>query len=82
MLRSLCRFGSAEQSPDEGVPPELQLLLPEKDATIHQWDVTEFQERLEDCRTKLRNQLTGSQLRDGSWQRCPYATAYALGALA
>ncbi|HJN65222.1 MAG TPA: prenyltransferase/squalene oxidase repeat-containing protein [Pirellulales bacterium] len=82
MLRSLCRFGSAEQSPDEGVPPELQLLLPEKDATIHQWDVTEFKERLEDCRTKLRNQLTDSQLRDGSWQRCPYATAYALGALA
>ena len=82
MLRSLCHFSSAEQSSDEGVPPELQLLLPGKDAKVDQWDVTDFKERLEDCRKKLRSQLTGSQLRDGSWQRCPYATAYALGALA
>ncbi len=82
MLRSLCRFSSAEQSSGEGVPPELLLLLPGKDTQVDQWDVAEFKDRLEDCRTKLRNQLTGSQLRDGSWQRCPYATAYALGALA
>ena len=81
-LRSLCRLERRELLPAEGVPPELQLMLPEVDSAALSWDTTGRQVQIEGCKKKLRNQLIGSQRRDGSWRRCPDATAHALGALA
>jgi hypothetical protein len=81
-LRAVCGLLDQSHPSGEGVPPEIQILVPETVSRTSGSDAVARHAGLAAYKQRLRDELFLSQEGDGSWQSCPYATATALSALA